>query len=802
MFQSYLKIALRHGVKRPFYSIVNVMGLAMGLTFTLLIASFVWGELQVNDRLKNADNQYIIRSKWKQPGLGYEEVTVAPLGKLLKEQYPGLVANYYRFDVLTTAVSNGDKHFVREVAQAGDCTMIGMYGFNMLYGNAQTALKNPNSVVITEENAIKYFGRTDVVGQVLSLSNYAGSKQDFVVTGVLKSLAKNSITYLWDMPVNVFIPFNSLQGRTDTDGWTTWNIATYIELQEGVQAEQLDGPIAKLIATYASKDVKENLRPYLTPLKKYYREFNNSIVKKTIYTLLSVAAFILLMAVVNFVNIAIANASSRVKEIGIRKSLGSLKRQLVYQFLAESILSAMLSMSISLVLYELFRSSFADVVGRIIEPFWAISPYFLGTVTLLTLLIGITAGIYPAFLLASLPSVDSLKGKLKSIKKGVLFRQLLITAQFSIALLVFCGAIVISQQVAYFFNKNSGFNKESILLVSLPRDWTPQGVANMETVRNELGRVAAVKSISISSSTLKSGTDYNINLYPVGKDSTQSTTTSVLQTDENFAETYQIPMVAGKFYGSSKPADHEDKIVLNETAIYSLGYKRADAAIGRQVYSQGYKNPITIIGVTKDFSFRSMRDKVGPTAISHVSGAGHFFSYFSIKIGSENLTHSIASIEKKFHLLLPDAPFEFSFADEALQQLYQSELQLKKAAQTATILAVLIVISGILGMVSLSIVQRNKELAIRKVIGASTQSIILLFMNEFLLALTIAMLIAFPVAYLLMTSWLQNFAYHIDVNWLSFLVVGLSFIIAISLVVSLQTMKAALMNPVKSLRSE
>ncbi|MCX6217527.1 ABC transporter permease [Spirosoma sp.] len=212
MLRNYIKIAIRNLLRCKFYALLNIIGLAVGMTFTLLIGSYIWSQLQINNRLRNAPNQYIIRSKWKQPGLGYEDVTVAPLGITLKEKYPDLVANYYRFDVLTTAISSGNKHFVREVAEADYSAMISMFGFTMLYGDARTSLKAPNSVVITEENALKYFGKTDVLGQVLNLSNYTGSKQEFVVTGVLKNLRKNSVTYLWDLPVNVFIEESEISG--------------------------------------------------------------------------------------------------------------------------------------------------------------------------------------------------------------------------------------------------------------------------------------------------------------------------------------------------------------------------------------------------------------------------------------------------------------------------------------------------------------------------------------------------------------------------------------------------------------
>ena len=799
MIRSYISLAIRHLAKRKFLSAVNTLGLAVGMTFTWLIASFVVSELLVNNTLRHAENQYIVRSKWEQPSMGFEDATVAPLGKLLKDEYPALVANYYRFDVATTAVSVGGKHFVREVVEVGDPTMLSMYGFPMLCGDEKTALKEPNSAVITEENAIKYFGKTDVLGRVLRLSNYAGSEQDFTVTGVLKSLPQNSVTYLWDQPVHIFIPLNSLQGRTDTDGWATRNMVTYVELQDGITESDLTKPIQQLLTTHAPKDIQGNLHPYLTPLPDYYRQFNKGIVQKTIYTLSGIALFVLFMAVVNFVNITIVDSSARIREIGVRKALGSQRWQVVVQLLVESTVLTALATMTSLLFYEAFRASFADVVGKRIDPLWAASAYFLVTVTLFSLLIGFVAGAYSAVKLSALPPVDSLRGKLKSVKEGVLFRRLLVTAQFTVALLVFCGAVVIAQQVAYFFSKDMGYRKESVLLVSVPRDWSPQGVVKMERVRDELARLPEVKAISITSSTLKGGTGYDINLYPVGNDSTESIAASVLQTDEYFVQTYQIPLIAGRFFQSSAKADQEDKLVLNEAAIRLLGYKNAEAAIGKQLYTYGYEKPITILGVTKDFSFRSLKEKTPPTAISHIKGAGNLFSYMSIKLNGSDIAQATAAIEQRFHQLLPDAPFEYYFADQALQQLYLAELQLKKAAQTATFLSLFIVLIGIVGLVSLSVTRRTKELAIRKVLGASVSRLVGLFIGEFFSAFLVAALLAFPIAFLLMRTWLQTFAYHVDISWFSFALIGLLFFTVVSLVVSLQTVKAALMNPVKSL---
>ncbi|HSC40591.1 MAG TPA: ABC transporter permease, partial [Chitinophagaceae bacterium] len=339
MFKTYLKIAWRTILKSRFYSIVNITGLATGLAFTLLIGAYAWSEWRVNRSLKNADNQYILQSQWKEAGMGFPLSTLGYLPRALHEQYPNLVANYYRWDGITSNVSKGDKHF-RENLQVGDSTFLGMYGFSLLHGDAAAALNDPFSLVIMEDKAIKYFGKTDVVGQTLSVENFSGSHHDFIITGVLKQPEKNSVTILNENNLNDFF-FSAAAvtwfGRT-IDSWQNPNIVGLVELRNGIHPKDLEEPIRKLMKTNASPQFVANMHPVLTPLTSFYLEADNGLVKKNIYTLAMVAIFILLMAIVNFINMAVSRSSARMKEIGLRKVLGGLKKQLVAQFLVESVL--------------------------------------------------------------------------------------------------------------------------------------------------------------------------------------------------------------------------------------------------------------------------------------------------------------------------------------------------------------------------------------------------------------------------------------------------------------------------------
>ena len=800
MLNNYFKIAWRNLLKRRFFSLVSIIGLSAGMTFTFLIASFVWGELQVNKKLKNADRQFLLQSKWKKEEMGIEIATLGPLGKTLKEEYPNLVANYYRFDGISVAVSNGDKHFKEEI-QAGDSTLLTMFGFPLLYGDAASALQQPNSIAITEEKANKYFGRTDVLGEILSLDNFLGQKQEYIVTAVLQTLPDNSVNNLLKSQANIFIPMGSLKGRQNAENWNNPYMVSYLELKNNVRKEDLEKPIARLLATHTAGNIKDNLSVYATPLSEFYLNQSNGLARKMIFTLTGVSLFILLMAIVNFINISIGNSSSRLKEIGVRKVLGSLQSQLIKQFLAESFILAGIAMILSAGFYELARPYFADMLGQQIQSSFSLFPYSLLIVILFTVITALLAGIYPAFILSSLPAIESVKGKLKSVKDNILFRRLLIVFQFSIALFVFSAAALITQQISYFFNKDLGYNKESIIYINAPRDWTVEGVAKMEANRDELARLKEVGQVSLSYEIPNGNFGGSNGLYRLGKDSTEAVYTQVLSTDEKFADTYKLKMAAGNFFFEKQGTYKADEIVINESAAKALGFANPQDAVGQQIRIHFSQTPFTIGGVTKDFHFASMHEQIKPLAFVHIKSA-NIYRYLSFKILPGNVPKSMTAIETKWRELMPNAPFEYVFMDDGIQKLYKTELQLQKASSVATILAVIIVFLGILGMVSLTISRRTKELGIRKVLGASGFSIVLLFIREFIIVIAISVLIAFPIAYASLNKWLQSYAYRIDIGWVSFAIVTLIFGSAVVLFVGLMTFNAAMMNPVKAISTE
>lgn len=799
MIKHYFKIAWRNIIKHRFYSIVNITGLLAGITFTLLIGAYVWGELQVNKDLKDHRNQYILTTISKDANIGYELATFGPIAKRLKEDYPTLVKNYFRYDAVTSVVSKGDKHF-REGLQIGDSTFLKMFGFKLLHGDANTALINPFSVVITADRAIKYFGKTDVVGQTIAIQSFSGGVHDFVITGVLKKLRENSVINLVkDYPSAFFIPLNTLTffGRADINAWSNLFIASYVELKPGVTPKDLEKPISQLISQNADPSLKKiiSVKPVL--LTNYYLNKDKGLVRLMLYTLSLVGLFILLMAIVNFVNIAVSRSSVRMREIGVRKVLGSLRRHLIAQFLAESIILVLGATIFSFVLFNLLRPLFSQLVGSDIPQLSSFPFYFIIVPLMVVTVVGVLAGLYPAFVLSSLKSVDSLKGKLPSATGNVLLRKLLVGFQYSTAIIVFVASFIIAKQVSHFFSKSLGYNKEYIVAAQVPRDWTIAGVKKMETIRNEFVTLPQVSSVTLSYEIPNGNNAGQAPIYKFGEDSTKARYVQIIQTDENYLSTYQIPIKAGSFFNDADSG----KIIINEKTLKLLGYKSADEAIGQQIRIPGDPTIYIVKGVVKDFHFGSMQQEIPPFVFLNVRLTANY-RFLSFKIKPGNVADDIASIQKKWAALLPGSSFEYQFIDDALRTLYGTELQLKKASLTASILSLIIALLGVLGLIAQNIQKRTKEVGIRKVLGLSMVGIVGLFIKEFLFIIIIAGFVACPIAYLIMYNWLQSYAYRIDITAGPFLasVLLLGFITAF--LICLQTIKLANANPVKSLRTE
>jgi putative ABC transport system permease protein len=798
MFANYCKTAFRTIARSRAYSFINIIGLSTGMAFTLVIAAYCRGEWQVNRQLRNADRQYILLSDWKDPNMGYRLATLAPLAKALKENYPTLVANYYRFDVVGAIVTVDGRSF-REGLQMGDSTLLSMYGFPLIQGDARTALNEPGNVVITEEKAIKYFGTADVVGRSLTIDNVSGDKKAFRITAVMRESAKNSVTTLSVGNENgVFLPVTALAWFGRSMSWSDLYRINFVELQPGVHPEALAEPIRHLIKTNASPSVAANLHVIVQALLDYYRTTDGGAVQKMIYTLSFIALFIMGMAIVNFVNLSLSRSTLRLKEIGVRRTLGGRQGQLRLQFLTESVVLALLSAVVALGLYVLPAPLFSDMLGRKMPAPWNWSFAFWMSALGLALGAGILAGAYPALLLAALPAVDSLKGKAATVKEHKALRKGLIGFQFGAAMIVFVGALVVSQQIRLFFSDRLGYNKEWIVSSQLPRDWTRPGVQRMLSNRDLLARMPGVKDVTLSFEVPDGMNSGSLSVFREGRDSSQAVVAQALITDA------QIPLAAGVFFHAAGEGDGPDstRVVLNETAARALGWTEVNKAVGQRVHLYGTTGtPMVVSGVVKDFHFDGMAAAIQPEVFTSVAQMSSY-RYLSFKLYPGDIGERIDGLQKQWAALMPGAPFEYRFMDDRLRSVYEGELRLRKAAMTATGLAVLIVLLGVIGLVSSSVQRRAKEIAIRKVVGAPAKAIILLFLKEYLPVLLIAGVVASGPTWWIMHRWLDDYATRIKLTPWPFLVALGSLAVVLCGLILGQTLRAALANPVESLKQE
>jgi ABC-type antimicrobial peptide transport system permease subunit len=802
MLKNYFTIAVRHLLRHKFFSAINILCLAIGITFSLIIGIYVLGQYNVNASLKNVNDQYIVKSNWKVKEMGLDITTFGPLPKTLKEEYPTLVANYYRYNPVTNVVSAGDKYFKEDIA-IGDTGFISMYGFPVLYGNRQRPFTDNNSAVITETMAMKLFGQKDVINKTISiLTTQNGAKQDYKVSAVLKDVPYNSVTHLIGDGYAVFVPTedNRYYGGGDpSTGWASAYEIGMVELQPGKSPKDLELPLKQILAKYTTENVRKNLTVELAPVRDYYINDHNGAARKMTTILALAALFILLMAVINFVNINIGTSSYRLKEIGLRKVFGGAKTQLIVQFIAEAIILTIIAAFVSLVTYQLLRPVFSQVLNTKLVSVFHFSAGAILFLLALVFITGFIAGVYPAFVMSSSRVINAVKGKIDSAKGGLFLRKTMLTVQFTLAIIVFICALTVSRQVSYVFSKDIGYNKEQLLVISaFPKRWDTVGVNRMIHIKNALMQLPPVKDASLSFEIPDRKPPNSIDMQPVNGDG-RTVLIASCGADENYAATFGIKVLSGSCFAQSG-SFIPNQIVLNESAVKALGLTVA-FAVNREIKVPSSGTILTVAGVIKDFNYSSLQNQVEPLAFFHVKDATSY-RYLSLKLSTGNIVETVARIRSKWRELSPGTPFEYTFMDEKFQSLYRSELQLKKAANIATVLNLVIVFLGIFGVVAFTLTKRTKEIAVRKVLGADVGNIIVLFIRDYALLILLANLIAWPLTYIVTNKWLQSYAYRINQDIIPYLSVCLFIFITAFSMIAIQCFKAGAANPVKSLRTE
>ena len=800
MLKSYFKTMARNAVNQKFYAAITLSGLTVGITFALLAGIFIREELRVNSDLKDVDQLYLLEAD-RQGTEGNLPSFFVPalLSEQAADKYPGIIKNHYRFYDRAITVSRGDTHF-RIQSMIGDSTLLGMFGFSVLHGRAADALNAPDAMVITEKIARQYFNKTDVAGESLTISTEDGTQKAFRITAVIADLQdKNSVTDFMNMDAQVFLSLEAQKSFRipPVDSWSA-SIITYVKLTPQTSSTEAAAMLNDLLAADAPKGVSAQQTIKLSPLRDYYRLTNHGAVNKLIISLIIIATLILVLAITNFVNISVARSFSRLKEVGIRKVIGGLRKQIVIQFLAESLLFAVISGGASLILYELFHRYFSNALEVSLPSLIDQDIQFWIYAAAGIFVIGMLAGVYPSLYLSTTKTMASLKGRLSDIKGTIGFSRALITIQFLIAIFVLSGSLVLSRQVSYFMQTDLGYDKSMVLVAtSVPRMWSEEGFNAMDAAKAEF-----LSSPKITSASLSWGSpNFNFSPYSAtvshsGHPADEGILATMSGADPDYMKVYGLQMVSGKFLSEESGIHRPFDIVINERAQKALNVN-----IGDKVNVDGSDQAFTITGIVKDFHFESMHQAIKPVVFMH-NRDFRIFRYFSFKLGAGSISESVEEVERLWKKVFPNDPFEYNFADEKFATLYKTELQLKKASSMASVLILLIVLTGVLGLVSLSVAKRAKEIGIRKVLGASASDVLLSISREYAVLMMASFAIGVPLSYLFGSTWIERFAYRIDLSWWMFVLPAVFLFFITLAVVGAQSLRTAMSSPVDSLRCD
>jgi putative ABC transport system permease protein len=799
MLKNYLNVTIRSLLRHKGYSLINIVGLAIGLAICILIFQYVHMELTYDGFHENADDIYrFVGSFQEETGeWDFSALSPIPLGPALADQYPEVI-RFSRFLNRTTVVKYNGKVF-NELLLFADSEVLSMFSFDMLKGNPSVALEEKHSVILSEAAAEKYFGDSDPMGKALSIRG-GDDFVDFVVTGVVKNVPHNS-TIQFDF----LLPYAAILDNLSpnwTDNWGALTTRTYVQVARGTSPALLEQRLPAFLDTHLRPifgDDLDRARFHLQPLEDIhlnprtsyrFEPANNPLY---LYMLLVIGAFILVLACINVTNLAVGQASSRLKEIGTRKIVGAGRKELVKQFLGESLALTVFAMFIALVLAEILVPVFNRLANTELSINWLGDWATLPTVLGLLLLVSLVAGGYPALYLSRFNPADIIKGSVKVGRPSLLIRSLVVL-QFSLSIFFIICTLLMSRQLNHVKNTDLGFEDDQVVVINTG---TADGGQVLELLRNELRSHSSIESIAGSGESLGRVSTYMATVAECGGVDADC---HVFRIDENYLHTMGMELIQGRDFSADFPADPRHSVLVNESFIDKFGLQ---SPLGKKV-----KVPVralednvgTIVGVVKDFNYLSLHADVEP-AVLHVSPS-YPISYIAVKIGRENAQQTIGMLRDTWSRIVPDVPFEYYFLDEDLNRQYATEQRWSSIFGYSSFFAILIASLGLLGITILAVGRRTKEIGIRKVLGATVVGLVRLISKEFLLLVLIANLVAWPIAYYAMNRWLQSFAYRINVGWGTFLLAGILVLLIALVTVSSQAAKAALTNPVDSLRYE
>ena len=797
MLRNYLTIALRTFRKHPGYVAINIAGLAIGLCCCILILLFVRDELSYDRFHAHADRIVRVNSETR---LGdtphYSSGSAYPLADFLVSSFPEIEAATRIQNTGSMLMRRQDLSAYEIKGQYAEPNIFDIFDFSLERGNPETALTDPYTVVMTAEKARQYFGSADPIGQTVTVKSWHG-EHDLTVTGILAPVPENS-----HLQFDFLISIETLvaaQGAGLTTNWHSINGTTYLLLQAGTDWAALDERIDLLVTDYVTGEYPGRniwFTYYLQPLTDIHlnrlglpNESDGDM--RYIYIFSTIALLILLIACINYMNLATARSAKRAKEVGMRKVLGAQRGQLARQFLVEAIFLSVAAFLLAIALTELLLPLFNELTGKTLATHAWSNPTLIAALFGASLVTGVLAGSYPALFLSRFRPIKVLRGVYRAGSSGALLRKGLVVTQFACGVALIIGTLVIFQQLDFMQDKRLGFDKEQVIVMPL-RDMELK--QQHTTIHQAMAAVPGVRAVTIGMSVPgMGGSGHFVRLAEAPKE--EGFVQKVLAVDTDYEEVMGLELVAGRWFDADHPAD-SSAYVINETAAQYFGL---EDPLGRQLDRNGQVGEI--VGVVQDFHFASLHEEIKPLIIFMGKEAWDF-NQVAFKVDGQGLPETLAAIEKAWQQVAPGQPFTYSFLDEDLDRLYASEQRLGKIFGTFAFLGIFVACLGLLGLAAFTAEQRTKEIGIRKVFGAGVTGLVVLLSKDLLRLVIIAFVIAAPVGYILMQRWLEDFAYRIEISWPIFLMAGLTALGIALMTVSYQATRAALADPIKSLRYE
>ncbi|MDH5385525.1 MAG: ABC transporter permease [Candidatus Aminicenantes bacterium] len=805
MLKNYIKTALRNIRRNKLYSLLNTIGLAIGVACCLLILLYVQDELSFDRFHDKADRIYrvctIIDIKDR-----YMNFAAAAhvQGPMFKDEYPE-IENYVRFTYYGSrrVVRYKDREFSEEKFIWIDNSIFEVFSFKLLKGNPEDALVKPNTVVITEEMAEKYFGDEDPIGKNLQIHN----DTLYMVTGVVENIPSHS-----HIRPDFLASFSTLDlkpsGNIAADLTGSIDYFTYVLLREGTEYKELEQKFVEFADRHLGalmKSFEGTVKYELEPLTSIYlHSERQGQLERTgdmtyVYLFSGIGLFILLLGCLNFMNLSTARSANRSKEVGLRKVVGAQRLELIKQFIGESMILTLIAIVLALFFIGFSMSVFNSISGKSLTMAYFAKPQFLLGLGGLFLFVSLIGGSYPAFFLSAFRPVEVLQGRLRRDSKSSVLRVTLVSVQFTVSIVLIIGTLVVSKQLNFVRNKKLGYEKDHVIALRIRNEETQK---KYETIKNELSRHPHILKVTASSSLPLGRNSFSAH-HAVDKPEGELTMLFSQIVDEDFLDTYNIEVVQGRNFSKDFATDRQQAIILNEAAVKKFGWQ--DNALGQQIevfLSLNERKRYTVIGVVKDYHFASLHEEIQPLILYNANPHGGHYYWISIRTLPERIQETMTFVKSKWKEFDSQYPLEYVFLDEQYDSLYRAEERLAQLFGYFTAVAILIGCLGLFGLSAFSAEQRTKEIGIRKVLGASIPGVILLLVKEFTKWVLAAVLIAWPVGYYIMNIWLQNFAYRINLEFGTFLLAAMLALIISIITVIYQAARAAIANPIDSLRYE